>query len=78
MYLFFMALGLDNFDGGNPLLRLLEGVGLENLNFLGPKWHLLCSLTFQGPKKSQYSGPIPSNGPQNGFGRIKIISSGGI
>jgi hypothetical protein len=39
-------------------------VGPENLD----------SLPFQGPKKSQFSGPTPSNGPRNGFSRIKIIT----
>jgi hypothetical protein len=62
----------------NPLLRPLEGVGHENLNFLGPKWHLLRSLPFQGPKKSWFWGPTPSNGPQNGFSRMKIITSHAI
>jgi hypothetical protein len=28
------------------------GVLLGNLNFFGPKWHSLCSLLFQSPKKS--------------------------
>ncbi len=32
-----------------PLLGPLEGVGPENFNFLGPKWHSLRSLPFQGP-----------------------------
>jgi hypothetical protein len=36
----------------NPLLRPLEGVGSENLDFFGPKWHSLCTLPLQGPKKS--------------------------
>jgi hypothetical protein len=32
-------------------------------------------LPFQSPKKSRFLGPIPSNGPCNGFARIKIIKS---
>jgi hypothetical protein len=52
-----MALGLNDFDRVNPILWPLEGVGPENLNTFGPKWHSLYSL----PKK------FPSNGPQNGF-----------
>jgi hypothetical protein len=35
----------------NPLLGPLEEVGPKILYFFGPKWHLLRSLTFQGPKK---------------------------
>ncbi len=34
----------------------------------GPK----CSLPFQGQKKSRFSG---TNGPRNGFSRVKIITS---
>jgi hypothetical protein len=34
---------------------------------IGPKQHLLRSLPFQGPKKSQFPGPTPSNGPRNGY-----------
>jgi hypothetical protein len=40
----------------NPLLGALEGAGPENLDFVGPKWHLLCLLPFQGPKKSRFLG----------------------
>ncbi len=31
------------------------------------------SYALSGPKKSRISGPTPSNGPWNGFARIKII-----
>jgi hypothetical protein len=55
--------------GSNPLLRPLECVGPENLDFFGFKWQIR-SLLFQGPKKS---GPTPSNGLQNKFICIKII-----
>ncbi len=48
---FYMALGLNDFDGGESTLGPLEGLGHENLNFLGPTWHWLCLLPFQGPKK---------------------------
>ncbi len=48
----YMSLGLDDFDAGNPILGPLEGVGPENLNFFGPKWHSLCSLPIQVPKNS--------------------------
>jgi len=59
----------------NPLLGPLEGVGPENLDFFGPKLHSLGSLAFEGPKKSWFSGPTPSNGSRNVFSRIKIITS---
>ncbi len=49
-----------------PLLGPLEGVGPENLDIFKPKWHSLRSWQFQGPKKSRFSGPTPSNGPRNG------------
>jgi hypothetical protein len=42
--------------------------------FLGPKWHSLCLLPFKGPKSFDFQGPPPSNGPCNGFARIKIIT----
>ncbi len=74
MYLFFIWHLIVM--GENPLLGPSEGVGPENLDFFwGPKWHLLCSLPFQGPKKTQFLGLNPSNGPQNGFDLIKIITS---
>ncbi len=48
MYLFlYMALGL--LMGANSLLGPLEGVGTENLDFLGLKWHSLCSLPKRVP-----------------------------
>ncbi len=59
----------------NPLQGPLEGLGPDNGNFFGAlkwdkrsEWHL-------GPKKSRFSGSIPSNGPCNGFAPIK---GGGI
>jgi hypothetical protein len=33
------------------LFGAMERVGPENLDFFGPKWHSLCLLPFQGPKK---------------------------
>jgi hypothetical protein len=41
---------------------------------LGPKWHSLRSLPFQGSKKSRFSGSTLSNISRNGFARIKIKS----
>jgi hypothetical protein len=45
----------------NPLLRPLEGVGPEILTL----WGSLVAIS--GPKKDSISGPIPSNGPRNGY-----------
>jgi hypothetical protein len=47
---FRMALGLYNFDGQIHYSGHWEGVGTKNLNFFGPKRHLLCSLSLRGPK----------------------------
>ncbi len=48
MYLFtYMALGLNVFDGANPLHGLLEGVGLENLDLFCPNVALL--IVISGP-----------------------------
>ncbi len=52
---FYMALGLNDLMGANPLLGPLEGAG-----FLWLKWRSLRSLPFQGPKKS-LPGATPSN-----------------
>jgi hypothetical protein len=51
----------------NPLLGPLEGEGPENLYFFGPKYHSRLSLPFQGPKKSRFSVPTPSNALRNGY-----------
>ncbi len=47
-----MALGLNDFVEANSLLGALEAMGPENLKIFGPKWHLLLSLPFHGPKKA--------------------------
>jgi hypothetical protein len=58
MNLFFhMALGLNDFDGANPLFGPLEGVGPENIDFCWPKWHMLRSLPFQDQKCLNFQGP---------------------
>ncbi len=50
MYLFYMALGLNDFDGGKSITRAIgRGLGPENLNIFGPK--------------SRFSGHTPSSGP---------------
>jgi hypothetical protein len=64
--MYYLALGLNDFDAG------------KSFDFFGPKWHSFRSLPFQGPKKSRFSGPTPSNGYQNVFTRIKIITSRAI
>jgi hypothetical protein len=48
----------------NTFRGLLEGVGPENQDFFGPS---------NGNERSPLEGPTPSNGPSNGFSRIKII-----
>jgi hypothetical protein len=53
-----MEFGLnDGYSGLHPLLGPLDGVGPENLNFFGPKWHLLSSWPFQGQKSLDFQGP---------------------
>ena len=66
--------------GANPLLGplKLERGGPWYLNLFGTKWHSLRSLPFPGPEKSRFSVPTISSGPQNGFARIKIITSRAI
>ncbi len=49
-----------------------KAAGLES-KAAGPPESNLRSMPFQDPKKSRFSGPIPSNGPQIGFSRIRII-----
>jgi hypothetical protein len=47
-FFFYMALGLHDFDAGNPLLGPLEGVGPEILTFLGPNGTPFACFDFQG------------------------------
>jgi hypothetical protein len=54
--------------------RLMTQKSPSNSAQIGPKWHSLRSLPFQVPKKVSISGPSPSNGPRNGFARLKIIT----
>jgi hypothetical protein len=51
----------------------LEGVSPENREFFGHSKGNERSECHLGPKMSRFSGPTPSNGPSNGFSRIKII-----
>jgi|688.fasta_scaffold551108_1 hypothetical protein len=43
----------------------LEGVGPENLDFLGPNGTRFTHCHFRTPKKSRFSGPTLSSGPRN-------------
>ena len=45
--------------------------------FLGPN-SFLFARSVSGPKKSQLSWSNPSNGPCNGFARIKKITFGAV
>jgi hypothetical protein len=74
MYLFFyMVLELNNFWCGQIYYsNYLKGWALKIFTVLGPNGtRFACCLS--GPKKSRFSGSPPSNGPRNGFARIKII-----
>ncbi len=51
------------------LLRALEGVGL-----FWAQMALALHVPFQGPKKSQFSGPTPSNAPRNDVALLKTIT----
>jgi hypothetical protein len=61
---------------------ILEGNSIEMLiqkcpniqieTFLGPNGTCLL-VPFQGPKKSLFSGPTPSNAPHNDVAPLKII-----
>jgi hypothetical protein len=75
---FYMELGINDLAAGKSITPAIEGVDPESLVCFGLKWHSLRSLPFQGSKKSQFSGPTPSNGPCNGFARCKIITSSAI
>jgi hypothetical protein len=44
--------------GVNPLLGPLEGVGPENLDFFGPKQHLLELRSFQDPISFDFQWPL--------------------
>ena len=63
-------------DAGNPVLLPLEGMGLWNLNFFGPKCNSLFLLPFQCPKKSRFQDPPLSMALVKGeCQNIKIIMS---
>jgi hypothetical protein len=54
-------------------LMIFDGGQIHYSTFLGPKWHSLRSLPFQGPKKSRFSGTTRSKGPYNGIARFKSL-----
>ncbi len=68
----FMAVYVMILRGATSLLGALEGVGPENL-FLGPNGTRFARA-ISGPKKSRFSGPIPSNAPCNDVAPLKIIT----
>ncbi len=69
-----MALGLNDFDAGNiPIKDNWTGWALKIETFLGPEM-ATSETSATWAKKARFSGPI-SNGPSNGFTRIKIIKS---
>jgi hypothetical protein len=75
MYLLLYGAGRTDFDAGNIHGQVpLEGVGPENRLFWALKWQQAKRVSF-GPIKSRFSGPTPSNGPNNRFAHIKIIKS---
>jgi hypothetical protein len=43
---------------------------------IGDGWEevLVRNVPFQGPKKSRFSGPTPSNAPHNDVAPLKIIT----
>jgi hypothetical protein len=58
-----MALILNGFKGCNIITRgIWAQIALASL------------VPFQGPKKSRFSGPIPSNAPPNDVARLKTIT----
>jgi hypothetical protein len=67
--LFLWHLYLMVLKNATSLLGALEGVGPENLNFLGP-----LLVPFQNSKKSRFSGPTPSNASRNDVALLKTIT----
>ncbi len=58
MYLLFLwLLYLMVLRFATSLLGASEGVGSENLDFFGPKWHSICSCHFRAQKSLDFQGP---------------------
>jgi hypothetical protein len=49
-------------------------MGPENLEFIGPKWHSLHLLPFQGPKGLDFQRPHPFQWPLQWFCPHQIIT----
>ncbi len=47
---------------------------LSNLRLFLAQMALASLVTFQGPKKSRFSGPTPSNAPRNDVALLKTIT----
>jgi hypothetical protein len=56
-HLFLWRLYLMVLRSATSLLGALEGVGPENLDFFGPKWHSLHSCHFRAQKSLDFQGP---------------------
>ena len=67
---FYMMLAPYDFAAGQR--HYLGNWKGQALKISGPNCNSLRSLPFQAPKKSQFSGPTPSNGLRNGFARIQF------
>ena len=67
MYLFYMALGLNDFEVGNiHCVGHFKGWAL-NSQLFWVRMALAPLVAISGPKKVLNSGPTPSNGPRNGY-----------
>jgi hypothetical protein len=53
----FMAWYVMILRGATSLLGALEGVGPENFDFFGPKWHSLRLCHFRAQKSLDFQGP---------------------
>ncbi len=53
-----MVLGFNDFYEGKSITQAIGRGGPWNLDLFGPKWHSLCLLPFQGPKKSGFQRPL--------------------
>jgi hypothetical protein len=63
--LFSYTVPTSNQSSFSRSIRSHRGVGPENRDFLDLKWQRAKPVPFVGPKKSRFSAPTHSNGPQN-------------
>ncbi len=68
LFLIFMARYVMVLRGAKSLRGALEGVA-----FFWAQMALASLVPFQGPKKSRFSGPTPSNAPSNDVAHLKTI-----